>query len=337
MDFTIARELPRRRHVGDERLVDLDFRKRHLPQHLQRRIAGAEFVDRQVHPLQPDPAQDIHRSAGLLEHRALGDLETKMVRRHAAGPQPLLETIRQGQVVQVLRRYVHRQRHLKAKLRQHLIGFHRGAHDPVDQGIGEVRLFSAIGRKSPGGIRPRTGCSQRTSASSFFNAFGCRVTSGWKSSTSSSSAMASSSRSPDSDCSARLQTFEHLLERLDTQRFFQHLLDLQTEALPHRMRGGEHPGVIAAHQHQRAGVVAIRQQPHLLHPVRATELQIQNDNLRWIVSEMRREGLGVGDRRRLHTRHGGDPDHQPAHRVVIVEDQHTHCHTGSMVMVRSVP
>ena len=66
------------RHVHDETLVDLHLVERHLIELCQRRIAGAEIVERQADALHTQPRENRHRGRRVLDRRRLGDLEHEL-------------------------------------------------------------------------------------------------------------------------------------------------------------------------------------------------------------------------------------------------------------------
>ena len=68
------------RHVGDERLVDLELTDRHPLQLCERRVAHAEVVDAQADSLIVQPVEHRERVLGVGHDRALGDLEGEDLR-----------------------------------------------------------------------------------------------------------------------------------------------------------------------------------------------------------------------------------------------------------------
>ena len=63
------------REIGHERAVDLDRVEREPPQIAERRIAGAEIVDREAHALGAEIAHDADRQRGVVHRDGFGDLE----------------------------------------------------------------------------------------------------------------------------------------------------------------------------------------------------------------------------------------------------------------------
>ena len=80
---TIARASRSRLAVADEGLVDLDLVERELVQVIERRVAGAEIVERQA---DAELLEMLDRHAGLfrfLQQQALGDFELEPLRAQA--------------------------------------------------------------------------------------------------------------------------------------------------------------------------------------------------------------------------------------------------------------
>ena len=102
------------RHVGDERLVDLDLRHGQSLQVGERRIAGPEVVDGQPDAERAQFLQRRRGTPGLVDHRALGDLELKRRCTETPLAQQLPQRRRQAPVDEVARREIHRDAHVEA-------------------------------------------------------------------------------------------------------------------------------------------------------------------------------------------------------------------------------
>ena len=93
-------------HAGDEGLIDLDLVDRELLQLRQRGKAGAEVVDRDLHPEGAERRQRGSRQGPIRHHFTFGDLEDKLITGHAVlteqtgdeARQPLVEEVAHGQV-----------------------------------------------------------------------------------------------------------------------------------------------------------------------------------------------------------------------------------------------
>ena len=165
-----AGQLPRVGVVAvdvDEVAGDLERRHREPLEVAQRRVAGAEVVDRDA---DPGVAQVLQLRAGrgaVLEHRRLGHLEDDLGRVDAGLPddrQDLVDEVGLGQLpgrdVDADRERVRRRRgSCQART-------WRQAWPSTQRPISRIESDSSATRmKSSGPIRPRSGCSQRTSAS----------------------------------------------------------------------------------------------------------------------------------------------------------------------------
>ena len=83
VERTITSSLRVAHHAHHERLVDLELVQRQPAQVGERRIAGAVVVDRQLAAERAQALQVLDRMAGVVEDRALGDLERDPLRRAA--------------------------------------------------------------------------------------------------------------------------------------------------------------------------------------------------------------------------------------------------------------
>ena len=94
--------------IAHEGPVDLDLAHREEPKPEQRRVAGAEVVDRDRHAQPGDGVE--HRAGlfGLLEHRGLGDLQGQHGRHDAVAIQHFAHPAGKRGVPQVGRREVDR-------------------------------------------------------------------------------------------------------------------------------------------------------------------------------------------------------------------------------------
>ncbi len=101
-------------HRRDERAVDLQLVDRHLAQVGERRVAGAEVVDRQVHPELAEAADGRQRAVGIGHEHALGDLELQGIGRQRVGGQQPLDPLGKIAVEQIAHRQVDRDREIAA-------------------------------------------------------------------------------------------------------------------------------------------------------------------------------------------------------------------------------
>ena len=84
----------RRRQVLNKAAVDLHLGERKLAKLHQRRIAGAEIVDRETHTLDPEACERVHQpDEGL--GGTLGQLQDEAVGRHAHFPTHSLDEVRE--------------------------------------------------------------------------------------------------------------------------------------------------------------------------------------------------------------------------------------------------
>ncbi len=99
--------------IGDERLVDLDLGEGQLPQLHQRRIAGAEIVDREADALDAEASQRVHQlDQGL--GCPFGQLEHQPVGRNLQAPAHALDQVREIELLQAERGDVERDRRIDA-------------------------------------------------------------------------------------------------------------------------------------------------------------------------------------------------------------------------------
>ncbi len=99
------------RHAEYERFVDLQLIHRQALQGGQRRMAGAEVVDRQLEAQRAGPVQRAERALRVAQVRAFHDFQAVGCRGHAVRHQQRVELLRQLDVEQVASRQVHRRRH----------------------------------------------------------------------------------------------------------------------------------------------------------------------------------------------------------------------------------
>ena len=92
--------------VGDEALVDLQFGHRQSAQVAERRVAGAEVVDRQPDADLVELVDGGSRARRVDEQRRLGDLEREHRRIDAVRAEVLLDALGELRVEQVVGRQV---------------------------------------------------------------------------------------------------------------------------------------------------------------------------------------------------------------------------------------
>jgi hypothetical protein len=73
------------RQAGDERAVDLDHVDRQPLEVGQRRVAGAEIVDRDAQPPIPKEIDRLHRLLDVVHHGGPGDLDADMPAQSGGG------------------------------------------------------------------------------------------------------------------------------------------------------------------------------------------------------------------------------------------------------------
>ena len=96
-----------RRHLSDERAVDLDLVHRQPAQVRERREARAEVVDARADASVAERTEDFDGEVEVVDHLALGDLEHESVGRHAAVGQLADDEVGQARVVEVAGAEVH--------------------------------------------------------------------------------------------------------------------------------------------------------------------------------------------------------------------------------------
>ena len=74
----------------------------------ERRIAGAEVVDREPHAELLDRASSLHGALGVVHHHALGDLELEQLRTPCRSRAARRDVVEQAVVAELARRQVHR-------------------------------------------------------------------------------------------------------------------------------------------------------------------------------------------------------------------------------------
>ncbi|HTC10674.1 MAG TPA: hypothetical protein VK726_18060 [Acetobacteraceae bacterium] len=94
--------------VGNERPINLQLGEQQAHQRQQRRMPGAEVVNRQPHALDPQPRHHLGGQQRIADHRAFRDLRRQHPRRHIGTPQRVLDRVRQGAVRQQQWRDIHR-------------------------------------------------------------------------------------------------------------------------------------------------------------------------------------------------------------------------------------
>ena len=95
-----------RRQVLDEGAVDLDLVEGEAAQVAQRRIAGAEVVERHPYPHGADLAQDVERRVGVVDQHRFGHLHFEPPRRQARAGQRFQDRARERAVPELQRRHV---------------------------------------------------------------------------------------------------------------------------------------------------------------------------------------------------------------------------------------
>ena len=97
-------------HPRDERPVDLQRLDREPLEVRQRRVAGAEVVDREVEAESTERTERAQRRLGVAHQRALGDLEPERARHDARVVQDTRHVVRQRGLGELAGREVHAHR-----------------------------------------------------------------------------------------------------------------------------------------------------------------------------------------------------------------------------------
>ena len=98
------------RHCGNERLVDLDLVDRQAVEVSQRRVPGAEIVDRQPYTRVFEARQDLQDALRLGHDHAFRDFEDELMRIRAGLPDQLVDLLWKRRIDQVAHRDVDRHR-----------------------------------------------------------------------------------------------------------------------------------------------------------------------------------------------------------------------------------
>ena len=162
---------------ADEAAVDLQFVEHRLVQIADRRIAGAEIVERDADAERAQALQHVERRAVVAEEHALGDFELDPVARQLVAGERLADDVGQRRAWTIC---------LGLMLSATVIGSGQVAaarqassitHSPI---AGISPISSATGMKTFGGTRPRCGWFQRISASNPISFWVLALTRGWK-------------------------------------------------------------------------------------------------------------------------------------------------------------
>ena len=141
-------------------LVDLDRVEREALQIGQRRIAGAEIVERQARAEIAQARQHLRGIFGIFHHEALGHFELQRARQHARARQHRLHVLQEVVAEQLAARHVDAGENRRIDLERVLPGGEL-ARRPLQQRRRRDRrsgpVSSAIGMKSAGPSRPRRG------------------------------------------------------------------------------------------------------------------------------------------------------------------------------------
>src|SRR5437762_2437658 len=95
-------------NVLDEGPVDLHLLERQLVEVRERRVAGAEVIQREAHPDPAELAQGAHGALRLGEEHALGDLEAERRGARPGGPKRAGDPEREERIEQASRGEIHR-------------------------------------------------------------------------------------------------------------------------------------------------------------------------------------------------------------------------------------
>src|SRR5580704_4622609 len=95
--------------MSDEAAVDLDLVERKALQIAERRVAGAEIVERDPYAERAKLVQDGKRRLVVANQDGFGDLELQAARRKAGGGERGGDPERQHAALELARRHVHRE------------------------------------------------------------------------------------------------------------------------------------------------------------------------------------------------------------------------------------
>nr|WP_056395588.1 hypothetical protein [Massilia sp. Root418] len=125
-----------------EAAVDLELVDGEGLQIGQRRVAGAEIVDRQAHAQRARVAHELHRRLHVFHQHALGQLQFQQRGRQAAGAQRAHHFVQEAALAQLARRHVHRHadRLLAMALPGHRVGARAFQH-PAAQRHDQAAVF----------------------------------------------------------------------------------------------------------------------------------------------------------------------------------------------------
>ncbi len=84
---------------ADEAAVDLERVERQLVEQRQGRVSGAEVIEVQADPIDADIGDDPAGSIGILEQRALGDLEPEHMRGQVVGSDRLPDRVGESRIL----------------------------------------------------------------------------------------------------------------------------------------------------------------------------------------------------------------------------------------------
>ena len=128
-------------HLEHERLVDLELVQRQALQVRERRVAGAEVVDRQADPEIVQPEQVSPRAVGIVHDRGLGELEGEPGRIDPPFGQQRADGLGQLLVVQAAGREVDRDADLEARLLPVRQLAERGIEAPAGERLDQAGLL----------------------------------------------------------------------------------------------------------------------------------------------------------------------------------------------------
>ena len=127
--------------VADERLVDLDLVDRELPQTGERRVTGAEVVDRQPDAEAGEPLEHRQRPTRVTHDVRLGDLQREHVRRDAEAAELLPDAVDDAAVQEIAQGHVHRHRQGPAPAVPGHLLLQGLAQDPAGERDDRARVF----------------------------------------------------------------------------------------------------------------------------------------------------------------------------------------------------
>ena len=165
--------------VGDERDVDLQRVDREMLQVGQRRVAGAEIVDRDGEALVAQLMQHLADRVEVVQEARLRDLELDPRRVALLALDDVRDALREILAIELPRRQVDRQRRVPCPALRHATHWAAAVFSTHSPSAWMRPDSSASGMNTCGGTLPCSGSVQRSSASAPMIARSWMRTTGW--------------------------------------------------------------------------------------------------------------------------------------------------------------